>query len=159
VDGHLAGLVLAVSFGMAPACAGPRALGGGGPVYDVIVHSINDRATALAGPPAHPAVTLQVADTVQRVWFASAGKDASSSPPVLRADAAALKAGILVEIDWRHAIVHEVTAEELAAGGTVVLVAGLPDPRAVELRFVPVSTIATRTVVPRRIDPQANDQR
>jgi len=75
---------------------------------------------------------------VQRVWLAAHPERDVPSPAIMKADAMALKAGILVERDWRSAVVHHVTEDELAVGAAVVYIPYLPEPVVVELRFRPV---------------------
>lgn len=122
-------------------CAAGPAIGRGGPVYEVIVDSIDGRNTADRGPAGYPACTIQVGDQVRRAWLAAStkAKDEVASPVLLRADSAALKAGILVELDWRRAVIHHVRDSELAVGAAVVYIPAAPEPVVVELRFRPVT--------------------
>jgi hypothetical protein len=126
-------------------CATPS-LGRGGPIYEVTIDSVDDHATALRGPAAYPACTVQVGDHAARVWLASSeASEPSVSPPLLRADAAALQAGVLIESSWTAAIVHAVTEEELAVGAATVHVPYVGGYHVVELRFrrVPVGVMIT----------------
>lgn len=123
-------------------CAAAPAVGRGGPVYEVIVDTVNGRQTAMRGPVGYPACTVQVGREVRQVWLASERREAGSSPPVLRADATALKAGVLLESGWNAAVVHHVTDDELAAGAAVVYLPRLPQPVVIELRFRPVGALA-----------------
>jgi hypothetical protein len=136
--GYLPGVLL--SFSIA-SCATP-VIGRGGPVYEVIIQSVNDQPIALRGHPGYPACTIQVGDQTARVWLArgKAGEPASS-PPILRADAAALLEGVLIESSWTAAVVHAVTAEELAVEAATVHVPYPGGYHVVELRFrrVPVT--------------------
>lgn len=116
-------------------CALVPAVGGGGPLYEVSVHSINGRPTAANGPAAYPACTIQVGDRAARVWLAADPPRSRPSPPVLQADAEALMAGILVEASWEAAVVHEITPEELAAEAAVIHVPYPGGFHTVELRF------------------------
>jgi hypothetical protein len=135
--------VLALAAGGSLAgCATQTAIGGGGPVFELRVASINGNPTALRGPSAHPACVLQVANRVVPVWLALPEHADRASPVVLEADAAALKEGILVERSWNEAVVHEVTDGELAAGAAVVYVPGRIGPTTVELRFDRVSRLS-----------------
>lgn len=113
-------------------------MGRGGAVYDVTVETIDGRSTADRGPAAHPALTLQVGSTVRRVWLGLVPPE-HPSPVVMRADAEGLHSGLLLEVDWQHAVVHEVTAEELAAEAAVVYVPFGRRVVVVELRFTPVT--------------------
>src|SRR5436190_11007785 len=136
MGGYLGGSLLAAST---VACATPS-LGRGGPVYEVIIESVDERPTALRGPAGYPACTVQVGDHTARVWLAAgdpalSGADMPISPPILKADAAALEAGILLESSWTAAIVHEVTKEELAAEAATVHVPYPGGYHVVELRF------------------------
>lgn len=123
-------------------CATPP-IGRGGPVYDVIVDTINGRHTGTKGPAGYPAATLQVGSEVQRVWLGHRGR--SQSPPLMRADAEALKEGIMIELDWHTAVLHRVTDHELAVGAAVVYIPRAPERVVVELRFRPVSKMAVKT--------------
>src|SRR5947209_9040332 len=87
---------------LAAGCATTSAIGGGGPVFEVRVVSINGLPTALRGPSAHPACVLQVANRVAPVWLAHPSHADRESPVVLEADAEALKDGILVERSWNE---------------------------------------------------------
>jgi hypothetical protein len=122
-------------------CATPT-IGRGGPVYEVIIHSVDDRPTALRGHAGYPACTIQVGDHTARVWLSGDSTDSGeSSPPLLRADAAALAAGVLIESSWTAAVVHAVTEEELAVEAATVHVPYAGGYHVVELRFrrVPLS--------------------
>lgn len=116
-------------------CATYPAIGRGGPVYAIRVTSVNGNPTAARGPRAYPACLLQVGDQVVRVWLADPSREAYTSPVVLRADAAALKNGILIERSWSEAVVHEVTDAELTAGAALVYVPGTRKHTTVELAF------------------------
>jgi hypothetical protein len=129
---------------LAVSCAVTPEVGRGGPVYEVIVDSINGRATGNKGPASYPALTLQVGSQVERVWLAANPVRPEGSPAIMKADAAALKAGILVERDWRSAVVRRVTDAELAVGAAVVYIPSVPEPIVVELRFRPVGGAAPR---------------
>jgi hypothetical protein len=134
-------LIAALLLFMEGACATPS-IGRGGPVYEVIIHSVDDRQTALRGHAGYPACTIQVGDHAERVWLSSESADgAGSSPPLLRADAAALAAGVLIESSWTAAVVHAVTEEELAVEAATVHVPYPGGYHVIELRFrrVPVS--------------------
>lgn len=138
--GGLIGLILL--SGIVGGCATAPAIGGGGPVYEVRVATINGYPTANRGSSAHPACTLQVADKVAPVWLALPSHADQESPVILEADAEALKNGILVERSWNEAVVHEVTEAELAAGAAVVYVPGNRRVTTVELRFEPISRLS-----------------
>src|SRR3954468_3642474 len=114
-------LIAALLLFMEGACATPS-IGRGGPVYEVIIHSVDDRPTALRGHAGYPACTIQVGDHAARVWLSSeaSADNADSSPTLLRADAAALAAGVLIESSWDAAVVHAVTEEELAVEAATV---------------------------------------
>lgn len=137
-------LVLPVGLGVAGGgCGHFPAVGRGGPVYAIRVDTVNGRKTADRGPLSYPACAIQVGDRMARVWVAHDSWGDVPSPVVLQGDAAALKAGILVERTWSQAVVHKVTDEELAAGAAVVYVPGLPHPTVVELRFDQVGLVPT----------------
>jgi hypothetical protein len=135
-------LLALVTAGGLASCATSAAIGGGGPVFELRVVSINGHPTAVRGPSAHPACVLQVANRVAPVWLARPENAERESPVVLEADEAALKGGILVERSWNEAIVHEATDGELAAGAAVVYVPGRSGPTTVELRFDRVSRLS-----------------
>lgn len=107
-------------------------------MYAIRVESVNDRKTAGSGSLSRAACAIQVGDQVARVWLADETRGPVESPVILEGDAAALKAGVLVERSWSQAVVHKVTEEELAAGAAVVYVPGNPQPTVVELRFDPI---------------------
>jgi hypothetical protein len=130
-----AALLLAVAL---PACATAPAIGRGGQVYAVRVASVDGHPTSNRGPIGNPACTLQVGDRVVRVWVAHPSHLNAASPVVTEADEAALKAGVLVERSWGEAIVHHVTAAELAAGAAVVYIPSTYHLTTVELSFEPV---------------------
>lgn len=134
--GGLTGIICC--FAAIASCAHAPAVGRGGPVYAIRVESVNDRRTADSGPISHSACAIQVGDRVARVWLADESRGPVQSPVILEGDAAALRAGVLVERSWSQAVVHKVTDEELAAGAAVVYVPDGPQPAVVELRFDPV---------------------
>ena len=71
-----------------------------------------------------------------RVWLARPAPDGpSDAAPLMETDAQSLKSGILIESGWTHAVVHEVTEEELAAGAALFYVPGDKKSAVVELRF------------------------
>jgi hypothetical protein len=124
--------------GAVPACATAPAIGRGGPVYAVRVASVDGHPTSMHGPVGNPACTLQIGDRVVRVWVAHPSHHDAPSPVITEADEAALKAGVLVERSWGEAIVHHVTAAELAAGAAVVYIPSTYHLTTVELSFEPV---------------------
>src|ERR687885_34353 len=73
MGGYFGGALLAASL---VGCATPS-LGRGGPVYEVIIESVDERPTALRGPAGYPACTVQVGDHTARDWLA-AGDPAAS---------------------------------------------------------------------------------
>lgn len=118
-------------------CISAPAIGRGGQVYDVVVRTLDGRPTALRGPPAH-ACTIQVGDTVNQVWLARDGRLPTESPVVLRADAAALRAGIALEIGgWPNVAFHRVTPSELQAEAILMHVPGPFRAHEVEIWFRP----------------------
>ena len=102
------------------------------------VEMVDGRHTAARGHLSFSAVAIQVGDRMARVWVADESGGGVESPAVVEGDAAALKAGILLEHSWNEAVVHHVTDEELAAGAAVVYVPGGGRPMVVDLRFDPV---------------------
>jgi hypothetical protein len=130
-------------------CATAPAVGGGGAVYEIIVHSVNGRPTAISGPVGYPAATIQVGDRTARVWLAGTPPRSNPSPPLFLVDAAALRAGVLVETSWEAAVVHQVTEAELDAEAAVVHVPFGRGFHTVELRFRRVeSPIAAAKIRP-----------
>src|SRR6185295_4013226 len=90
------GLVV-VSTVAATGCAHAPAVGRGGQVYAVTVEMVDGKHTAARGHLSFSAVAIQVGDRMARVWVADESGGDVESPAVVEGDAAALKAGILLE--------------------------------------------------------------
>jgi hypothetical protein len=151
----LASLCAVLAGSLGGGCAAGPAIGRGGPVYAIRVTAVNGNQTAARGPRLFPACVLQVGDQVVRVWLADPSRPSDYSPVVLRADAEALKHGILVERSWSEAVVHDVTDGELASGAAVVYVPGTRRFTTVELGFEPVSPPALKLTAPKSAVPVA----
>ena len=135
---------VAAAAAILSSCAHAPAVGRGGPVYAISIESIDGHPTTARGR-GRSICSIQVGDRVAPVWLASASLADVVSPTLLEGDAAALKAGVVIERTWTDAVIHNVTDEELAAGAAVVYVPGPQRPMIVQLRFDPVAARADRT--------------
>ena len=131
----LACLVAVVAGGIL-GCAHASSEPGAGRLFAVSIESIDGRSVVTIGHMSQPSYVVQVGTRLVRVWLAKPAPDGpSEATPLMETDAQSLKSGILIERSWTHAVVHEVTEEELAAGAALIYVPGDRRSAAVELRF------------------------
>jgi hypothetical protein len=110
-------------------------------MFAVSIESIDGRSVVTTGHMSELSFVVQIGERLVRVWLGKTAPDGPSEPtPIMEVDARSLKSGILLESSWTHAVVHDVTEEELAAGAAMIYVPGDRHSAVVEVRFRPLET-------------------